>query len=235
MPVFEDPLAGFDRVVDSLGLEAFNGDIRVGIAVENEDLRFRLAGGEEEVEGEDRHADTLKALDPGVRPPVDFLHGVSHEGLFGGIEVAVNGFVEFAQEGFVDVVALAGFETEAGGVADVRQFTENALATFDPVVNDAVLAGHVVEEAVDVFLDDHVDVEEECRALQVGEAVLEEAELHEDVRPIFGNAVEAFIRDFGEGLGVDFRIQALCIVGKADEAEGTMEMPLNRSVEDIRK
>lgn len=230
VPLVHNPRGGEATAVEFLGLEAGDGGVGIGSAVKDDDAGLGTAGGEQEIEGEERNAGALEAADPFFGPPVDLLHGMGHEGLFGGIEVMIDGILHFADEGFVDVVALAGLKAEAGGVADIRALAEELLAALDPVVDDAVFARQVVEEAVDVALNDDVEVEEEGGALQIGQAVLEDEELDEDIRPAMEDLGIGVLR---EGLRIDALLQAGGVIGDADEAEGPMEVALDGGVEDV--
>ena len=172
MPIFENPLAGTHRVVQLLTLKACHRSIRIRIAVENQNARFRLRRRNQEVEGENRHACTLKALHPFLGPPVNFLHGIGHESLFSGELATINRISRFFEELLVDVIALARFKAEARRVADVRATAEQLLTAFHPVMNDAILARHVIKEAIDIFLNHHIHVKEERRPLQIAETIL---------------------------------------------------------------
>ncbi len=191
-------------------------------AVEAEDSGFDGLGREEKVEREDARARALEALDEVIRPPGDVgeSDGMSHVGLLGRKMLAIDGDILLADELFVDAVHRTGLEAEAGGVADVWELTEDALAAFDPVMNDAELCRFVVEEGIEIACDDLVNIEEERWSDQIGESVLEDQKLDEDVRP----EKLPSRRRLGEGLGVDAVDEPRRVVRDANESERTMQM-----------
>ena len=110
----------------------------------------------------------------------------------------------------------------------MRALAEKFFARFHPVVDDAVLARSVVEEAVDVVHDGDVEIEKKGRAAQIAEAIFSHHQFYEHIGPFTS---ETWIR--GERDDANFWIQAGGIFSAAVEQEWTLEVTRDGTIEDV--
>lgn len=212
-------------------IEAYDCLVGVGAAMEYQNLGFRGLRCHNQIQREDGTAAALVALRPVIRPPVDLLHGIGEEGLFGRELGFIMSAVELADKGLVDVAGLACFKSENGGVANVGAFAEQGLVPFNPVVDDAVFSRFVVKEAVNVIHDDNINIQEQGRAFQIGESILSDGKFGENARPFMRMLVSG-IR--GERLCVNSFIKSRGVIRDADKTERTVHVFLDGTVKSIR-
>ena len=92
-------------MVDFGAAKATDGFVRIGPTMKHEDAAAfgRLRRGDE-IEGKKRAAVAFVAARPLVGPPMDLLHRIGHEGLFGVEDGEVLCAVHLKGKGLVDVV-----------------------------------------------------------------------------------------------------------------------------------
>lgn len=211
-------------------LESGNSFVRIGIAVENQNFRFWRLGRHEQVEGEDGAAGTLEASGPVFRPPFHFYHRVGQEGLFRAVEGLIECLIHFFQERFVNVVRFSGFETEYGGIANMRAGAKDGFVKFHPVMNDAITAWFIIKETVDIVHDDDIYIQKERRPQYIRKSVFQNGQFKKNIGPL-GDFFRIGIG--GDRYSVDAFVKSGWIIRTADETEGSMHMPLDRPIKDI--
>jgi hypothetical protein len=129
-------------------------------------------------------------------------------------------------------LGLASLETEDGGVANGWALAEKGLVPFNPVVDNAVLTRLVIEETVYVIHDDHVYIQKQCRALQVGKTILRDGKFGENSRPVLFVLVPRISR---ERNGLNPFLKAGRVIGNADKTERAMKVLPDGTIESIYK
>ena len=210
-------------------IKARNRLVGIRGAVKDENFGVGLRRRLNEVEREDGAAGTLETSRPFLGPPMHLAQSVGHVSLLSGVNRVIVGLLKLAQEGLINVAALACLEAKNRGVSNEGTLAEDSFVPLDPIVDHAVLPRQVVEEAVNVVHDDHIDIQEQGGTLQLRVAVLIDGQLGKDARPLFLRI--AGVRRQGDG--VDPFIQTGRIIRSAHETERSMQMTFNRMVQNI--
>jgi hypothetical protein len=206
-------------MMGALALVAFESRVGIGAAVEGEHLR---AGwelwSEDVIERPGRATVALEATDPVFGPEFHALLDAVGEVSLGWVKIGES-MVAFGVVLIDHVLALAGFEAKDGGVPDLGAASEELLAAFNPVVNDADVVEAVIEKAVDVVGDEEVEIEKHALAFKASQVIAEERELEP------GGGLESVGKfEGGQRKGLDAIVESSAVVGEAEEAKRSSEV-----------
>lgn len=158
-PVLVDPGGRLGAVAWLAVIEAGDGFVGIGAAVEDDDRSVGLLGLDDEVEGKEGSAMALEAGGPVFRKEDHARANAMGEVGLRWRKVG-EGPVLFLEKLFVDKGVFVGMEAKDGGVPNLWAASGDAAHSADPIVDDGNFFWFESEEGIEWTTNDDVEVEE---------------------------------------------------------------------------